>query len=146
MSRRSRRSGFFLSWPLIIALIFGYNFIFDDDNEDKKAIDIKSHGEIVSVETVSVDAPSDLQTKLTELGDKLKDVTGEAFDILVEELEEYETNEEKGEEIDASQDDQEDKKEIAEQREEIVEDVKSMEKSEEETEEEKSIEEEFRQL
>ena len=48
----SKSSGsFILSWPVILALIFGYNFLFDDDEKDEKTISVEEEAPIVSEET-----------------------------------------------------------------------------------------------
>ena len=80
MSRR-KSSSFTISWPLILALIFGYNFLFD--NDDESTVEVQDQPAVVSVEEQS---PA-LEDKLKEVGKQLKDVGENVLVIVKDELE-----------------------------------------------------------
>lgn len=128
----SKRRSFILSWPMIVALIFGYNLIFDDDDEDKKELKIKPQKEIVSVSN-----KPDLQTKLKEVGTKLKEVGKETLDIVSEELKDLKTKKEEKED-DTDQDQQPPEKEIV-KKEKPVQTIELVEETDPETDPEEDI-------
>lgn len=103
MSKKS--SSFIFSWPMIVALIFGYNFLFDDD--DEKTIDVET--QVVIEETT--DKPSELSEKLKEFGSQAKELLKDGVAAVKEELEK-----EGDTEIAQTQDKQDPEEEIIEER------------------------------
>lgn len=79
MSKKS--SGFIFSWPMIVALIVGYNFIFDDDEKDDKTISVT----VEEVEVVKKNQPS-LDERLNNLVEKGVTIIEDGVDVLEDKI------------------------------------------------------------
>jgi len=126
MSKKS--SSFIFSWPMIVALIFAWNFLFDDD--DEKTMEVETQ---VVIEEAT-DKPSELSDKLKDLGAQAKELFKEGIDVARKELEK-----EEAEDVAQTQDKQDTEEEIVEGGGEEAEEV-------EEVKEEPKEKEEFKKL
>jgi len=110
---------------MILGLIFLWNLLFDDDDEDTKELVVKPQNEIVAVspkegsfeEATSevVDSAKKLLNSLKEdLGDLTVEVKEEFESLKVEISEDLDSKKEDGEEVDTTQDKQPPTEEVAE--------------------------------
>jgi hypothetical protein len=73
-----------LSWPLIFAMLIGWNFLFGDDEDTMTIKGIEDQSSVVLVDNQK---DPTLQEKLKNVGIKLKNVGEDIISIVIEELE-----------------------------------------------------------
>jgi len=126
MSKKS--SGFIFSWPMILALIVGYNFLFDDDEKDNKTISVTvEEGEIIKEKQPSID---ERISKIVEKGTTIIEDGVSVLEEKIEDLDKALTETEKEEpKVDKTQDIKPEEEETIETKNE-VETIKPLEKKE----------------
>jgi len=108
MAKKS--SGFIFSWPMIVALIFGYNMFFGDDEKDNKTISVE-------VEQVEVTDKPSLDDRINNLVEKGVTIVEDGVAVLEEKIESVDKALQEAEKeepkVDETQDIKKEKEEVA---------------------------------